>query len=349
MSTFTTNNGTQLKKAQQTSQFSSSPQLKMDTFNLATPPTSNVKRTMEGSNDFAQTQKRRRSTATPTPKRGLRIAVEGNIATGKSTFLNIVEAKIANAQCVQEPIERWTDIGDDGEEEQTASQQNGGNLLGLFYKEPKRWAYTFQTYAFLSRLKAQMNAFKDHASQKQRDLDDEAVTPTKSGNDREAQPRSVHILERSIYSDRLCFAAHCNASGLLSDMEYNIYTDFHTFVAENFEHLQLDGIIYLRSDPKVCNDRLHKRARPEEDALPLSYLEAVHERHEDWLIHKRTNSPGLAGKNVPILVLDCNNDFQDNLETQAALLKQTEEFVGMVGKTLDEKEGGTNSMDYTVE
>ena len=26
----------------------------------------------------------------------------------------------------------------------TASQECGGNLLDLFYKDPKRWAYTFQ-------------------------------------------------------------------------------------------------------------------------------------------------------------------------------------------------------------
>ena len=26
----------------------------------------------------------------------------------------------------------------------TESQQNGGNLLDMFYKEPNRWAYTFQ-------------------------------------------------------------------------------------------------------------------------------------------------------------------------------------------------------------
>ena len=36
---------------------------------------------------------------------------------------------------------------------------------------------------------------------------------------------------------QVCFAANCHASGLLTDMEYNIYTDFHTFVAENFDEL----------------------------------------------------------------------------------------------------------------
>ena len=37
-----------------------------------------------------------------------------------------------------------------------SSQRSGGNLLDLFYKDSKRWAYTFQSYAFLSRMKAQL-------------------------------------------------------------------------------------------------------------------------------------------------------------------------------------------------
>ncbi len=32
----------------------------------------------------------------------------------------------------------------------------GGNLLDMFYRDPHRWAYTFQAYAFLSRIRAQM-------------------------------------------------------------------------------------------------------------------------------------------------------------------------------------------------
>ena len=86
-------------------------------------------------------------------------------------------------------------------------------------------------YAFLSRLKAQINAAKEAAP---------------------GSP-SVHIVERSIYSDRLCFASNCFESGLLSEMEFTIYTDFHSFVAENFDALHLDGIIYLRAAPEVTH------------------------------------------------------------------------------------------------
>ena len=35
----------------------------------------------------------------------------------------------------------------------------GGNLLELFYNDPKRWSYTFQSYALLSRMRLQREPF----------------------------------------------------------------------------------------------------------------------------------------------------------------------------------------------
>lgn len=67
----------------------------------------------------------------------------------------------------------------------TNSQKSGGNLLGLFYQDSERWAYTFQTYAFLSRMKSQMR----------HDVD---------------TTKPVTIFERSVVSDRVCFAKNCN-------------------------------------------------------------------------------------------------------------------------------------------
>ena len=52
----------------------------------------------------------------------------------------------------------------------------------LFYKDSERWAYTFQTYAFLSRMKSQMR----------HDL---------------AATKAVTIFERSVISDRVCFVS----------------------------------------------------------------------------------------------------------------------------------------------
>jgi deoxyadenosine/deoxycytidine kinase len=79
-------------------------------------------------------------------------------AAGKSTFLDLLGTRNADFCLVQEPVHKWTSVeeGEADSDEITASQKSGGNLLGLFYKDSERWAYTFQTYAFLSRMKSQM-------------------------------------------------------------------------------------------------------------------------------------------------------------------------------------------------
>ena len=97
--------------------------------------------------------------------------VEGNIGAGKSTFLKMLKQYL-NVQIVLEPHEKWQNIGD------------GHNLLDQFYNDPKRWAYTFQSYAFVSRVVAQ----QEHAK---------------------VNPFSMQILERSVFSDRYCFARNC--------------------------------------------------------------------------------------------------------------------------------------------
>ena len=69
------------------------------------------------------------------------LVVEGNIGAGKSTFLSILQRKLP-VDVVFEPTNKWQQVGEDG------------NLLDLFYKDTLRWAYTFQSYAFISRIQS---------------------------------------------------------------------------------------------------------------------------------------------------------------------------------------------------
>jgi len=70
--------------------------------------------------------------------------VEGNIGTGKSTFLNKLSQEF---KVILEPVDEWT----------KTRNANGKNLLEEFYSDPARNAYLFQSIAFRSRMKNIVN------------------------------------------------------------------------------------------------------------------------------------------------------------------------------------------------
>ncbi len=79
------------------------------------------------------------------------------------------------------------------------------------------------------------------------------------------------------------------------------------------DKLDLSGIIYLRTKPETCYNRLQKRARSEESGVSLDYLQSLHQRHEDWLIDAKPSldlHPSLKG--TPILVIDTDEEFETN-------------------------------------
>lgn len=56
-----------------------------------------------------------------------------------------------------------------------------------------------------------------------------------------------------------------------------------------------DGFVYLRVDPNVALERMAARNRHEESAVPLAYLEGLHQKHEDWFMSRKTVSDLLRG------------------------------------------------------
>jgi len=246
-------------------------------------------------------------------RRSLRIALEGNIATGKSTFLDYLNDHFGDEMhTIQEPVSKWTAVENESDDNITSSQRSGGNLLDLFYKDSKRWAYTFQSYAFLSRMKAQL---------------------AKQDNVEALASKRFTVFERSVYSDRVCFAHNCHDAGLISDMEYNIYCDFHTFLIESLDDLQLDAIIYLRSSPETCMSRLKMRARSEEAGVPMDYLQALGTRHDDWLKERSSSCPGLDIANIPIHIVDCNVDFKHDESARNTLMQEAYDFMNSLEST----------------
>lgn len=163
--------------------------------------------------------------------------VEGNIAAGKSTFIGKLKSKFVH---VAEPIDKWMEKG----------------IFQLYNKDPKAYAYEFQTYAFVTRIQAFLEAYREHG------------------------PDACYLLERSWHSDRLFARANYEA-GYFTEMQWDMYNDWCD-LHQSLVDFEITGFVYLKTSASVCYDRLHQRHRSTEELLKLEYLQSLESAHDQF-------------------------------------------------------------------
>ncbi len=225
----------------------------------------------------------------------VRLVLEGNIGAGKSTLLRILKEQ-RDVEIIPEPTAKWQNVS------------QAGNLLDLFYKDIKRWAYTFQSNAFITRVQSIYDYEKKQIHNE----------------------HAIYIYERSIYCDRFCFAKNCHDQGFMNDLEWHIYKDWFLWLSAELAPTP-QGFIYLRTDPETAYARIRRRQRGEEKEISLSYLSALHQKHEEWLVESKVTVPHI--QHVPVLVLDCNGDFEYDVAIQQAHLAAIDAFIATHGLT----------------
>ena len=177
------------------------------------------------------------------------------------------------------------------------SKIQGESLLENFYKNPQRWAYTLETVTMIARLKEHLENQK--------------------------QNNPFIVMERSIYSGRYCFAYNDYLNGFLSDFEWQIYLELFDLLTKNIIKPP-KGFIYLKVDPKIALQRINQRNRRGE-TIPLEYLEQINERHEEFLIKKINVIDQI--KNVPVLVIDCDQSFETDVDYQQQIFIDVKNFI----------------------
>ena len=213
------------------------------------------------------------------------VYIEGNIGSGKSTFvrllLNELKKKGMNDYSyVQEPVDEWMNIKDN----------EGINILDKFYHDPKKWSFPFQMTTFITRV------------QKLSDI----------------PKNKLAFVERSVFTDKNCFAKCLHESKHLNDIEWKLYCDWFDWLCNTFS-VEPCAYIYLKSSPIVALKRIKKRSRNEETTISLSYLSRLHEKHEMWMTNEM--------KKRRVLTIDVNQDFEHNEQRLEEIIEQITYFI----------------------
>jgi deoxyadenosine/deoxycytidine kinase len=203
------------------------------------------------------------------------ITIEGNIGVGKTTFTNIMKRVFNKSIVVTEPVDIWLNI----------KNENGDNILGLFYKDIPRWGYTFQNLAYVTRMMK---------------IQDAIETDNK-----------IILLDRSLGTDRYVFEKMLHDDKLITDIEHNMYEIWCDFYKKYVNKNITWNYIYLRCTPEIAYSRIQKRGREEEKNISLEYLKKLHKYHDDWL-----------NKIEGVLIIDCDKEFENDEKYQEEIIQK---------------------------
>jgi len=200
------------------------------------------------------------------------VSIEGNIGAGKTTILKNLKIMYYTDPSViflREPVDIWQSIKD----------KNDETILAKFYNDPKKYAFSFQVMAFMTRLTLLRETIEENPNCR------------------------MIICERSLEADRYIFAQMLYDDGLIDDVNFQIYMRFYN----EYRHLYaLDGIVYISANADICHQRIEKRGRVGE-TISIHYLKNCEKYHNHWLDNDMIQKCKLLKINTEKDV--CTDDF----------------------------------------
>lgn len=218
------------------------------------------------------------------------VSIEGNIGAGKSFLLGKLRAAHPEWCFIDEPVEFWESLKNDNKE----------SLLEVFYKDQRRWSYTFQNCALLSRFNNIETCITEYGVNAAAAFTKEqAALPEEKRTSAPARPvPQVFITERCLDTDHEVFAKMLHADGQLDNLEYDLYQRWFTLLGKSAT--PLSAIVYVDTVPTTCSERITLRSRDGEGGIPLAYLTSLDSFQRNWIDSTavptvRTLSDGIAG------------------------------------------------------
>ena len=123
-----------------------------------------------------------------------------------------------------------------------------------YYKDMNRWSFNLQIY-FLNK------RFHD-------------VVEIAQSND-------TIIQDRTIFEDACIFDPNLHDMGLMSDRDFDNYTDLFNLMISLVRLPDL--LIYIRTGIPRLVEHIQKRGRDYEQTMRLDYLKGLNRRYEDWI------------------------------------------------------------------
>ena len=178
------------------------------------------------------------------------------------------------------------------------TENSNESLLNNFYQDPHRWAYTMETLTMIYRA-------REHRAAQQ-------------------NKNPLALMERSVYSGHYVFAHNDYAHGFMCEAEWSVYNQwFNFFVAQKCTAPK--GFIYLDTKPEIALERIKKRSRKTETSITVDYLRQIEKQHQAFLVRKEGILPEL--QEVPVLVLNCNEDIEEKPNSLTSLAAAVDQFI----------------------
>lgn len=219
------------------------------------------------------------------------VSIEGNIGSGKSTLLaNLRNYYKDNCDIVflKEPVDEWEKIKD----------ENGETILKKFYADQEKYSFAFQMMAYVSRLKVLRDTLKQL-----------------NNNDKHI----IIITERSLYTDKMVFAKMLYDSKKIEHVNYQIYLNWFDTFSEEFP---IHKVVYVKTNPENCHQRILKRSRTGEENIPLEYLTSCSNYHNNML--DKSSDECVCWDQ---LILDGNVDIYQNKNQVEEWINQIDKFI----------------------
>ena len=223
------------------------------------------------------------------------ISIEGNIGSGKSTLLANLKKHFKNNKHVvflKEPVDEWSKIKD----------ENNITILEKFYIDQEKYSFSFQMMAYISRLKLLKDSIKE-------------IKDTEN----DFETKYVIITERSLYTDKMVFAKMLYDTGKIESINYQIYLNWFNTFADDFP---VNKIIYVKTEPEICHQRITERHRDGEDNIPIDYLNSCSKYHDNMLDQKLSEC--VCNDQI---VLNGNNNIYENESILNEWINSIQQFI----------------------